>query len=114
MAWKERRRAIPFLAGALLPWLPVAWLWMQSPEQVRFGILDYNLRYRGIQWGTATVHNTGVYLAWIDSSHALLLLLLAGAWLVSEWREQARSELRLCALAEPGTDRAHLHRASHV
>ncbi len=94
-------KAAGFAAGVAAAFLPLLRLLMESPRQVFFGVIEYNFRYRGVQWENATSQNIGVMLSWIDSSHALLLGLLAIAGLVfirfhSECAATARAEFYLC------------------
>ncbi|MEP6539341.1 MAG: hypothetical protein ABJF23_28650 [Bryobacteraceae bacterium] len=91
-----------FAAGGVLAFLPLIRLLIESPRQVYFGVIEYNFRYRGVQWERATVHNIEVWLSWVDSSHALALGLLAITGLVyihfySGWQAAKRAEFYLCA-----------------
>jgi hypothetical protein len=57
--------------------------------------------HRGEEWEGATAHNAEVLLSWVDSSHALLLVVLATAGFVfvrfrSDWTRLQRSEAYLC------------------
>ncbi len=89
-----------FLAGALVPFLPVLWLFVQNPKAVWFGIFQYNGLYRTVDWPGATRHNLEVLTYWIDSSQALSLGLLgvAGIHFVvkSDWDRARRAEFYLC------------------
>ncbi|HEV2689998.1 MAG TPA: hypothetical protein VGV35_15670 [Bryobacteraceae bacterium] len=90
-----------FLAGALVPFLPVLWLLMKSPHQVFFNLFRYHLFYRRSDWEGATAHDLNVLTSWIDSGAALLLGLLAVTGLLfiakgSEWNRAQRSEFYLC------------------
>jgi 4-amino-4-deoxy-L-arabinose transferase-like glycosyltransferase len=90
-----------FLGAAAVPFLPVVALYLKSPRQVLFGVIEYNLFYRGVQWERATRHNFEVLISWIDSSQALLLGLLAAAGLLfvhfrSGWDRPERAEFYLC------------------
>ena len=90
-----------FVAGAIAAFAPLLRLLVQAPRNVIFGVLEYNLLHRGLNWEGATEHNVGVMLAWIDSSHALLLAVLAVAGLVfvrfrSDWTRAQRGEFYLC------------------
>jgi len=94
-------KAAAFVAGAAIAFLPLIRLLIESPRQVYFGVIEYNFRYRGVQWEHATVHNIEVMLSWIDSSHALLLGLLAITGLMyirfhSNWPPARRAEFYLC------------------
>jgi 4-amino-4-deoxy-L-arabinose transferase-like glycosyltransferase len=99
---KRWKRVAAFLAGALVPFLPTLWLFAQAPRQTWFNLFAYQLHYRGADWTDATQHDFEVFISWLDSGHALLLILLAvGGLLVvragTEWREGVRSEFYLCA-----------------
>ncbi len=91
-----------FLAGALIPFLPLLRLFVEGPRQVRFSIFDYNFFFRQVEWEGAIEHDVGVLISLIDSSQALLLGLLALAGLLylvrrSEWDRSRRAEFYLCA-----------------
>ena len=97
-------KATAFAAGVTVAFLPLLRLLIQSPRQVFFGVIEYNFRYRGVQWEKATGHNIDVTLSWIDSSHALLLGLLAATGLLyihfhgrfrTEWPAAKRAEFYL-------------------
>jgi len=90
-----------FVCAAALPFLPVVWLFTQGPHQVFFNLIEYQTRYRRMNWGNATQHDFEVLIAWIDSSQALLLGLLAAAGVLfiakrSEWDRVQRAEFYLC------------------
>jgi hypothetical protein len=88
-----------FIAGALLPFLPVLWLFLHGPRQVWFGIFEYNAIYRTVDWPGATRHNFEVLTYWIDSSQALTLGLLSAAGVLfiarSDWDRARRAEFYL-------------------
>ena len=89
-----------FVAGALVPFLPMLWLFTQSPQAVWFGIFEYNGLYRQVDWPGAIRHNAEVLTYWIDSSQALTLgsLAVVGVFFVlnSEWDRARRAEFYLC------------------
>jgi 4-amino-4-deoxy-L-arabinose transferase-like glycosyltransferase len=100
-AGRRRVKAAAFIVGAAVSFLPVLALYVQSPRNVVFGILQYNLLFRAVQWEGSWRQNFEVYFSWIDSSHALLLILLGAAGLFfvafrSDWERRVRSELYLC------------------
>jgi hypothetical protein len=74
-------KAVAFLVGAMVAWLPVLWLFLQSPRVVRFNIFDYHMRYREVDWSDAIPHDIDVLTSWLESSQALVLGLLAIAGL---------------------------------
>jgi len=100
-AGRRLSHVLAFGAGAIVPLLPLLWLFAEGPQQVVFNILTYHTRYRQVGLSEVGAHNVEVYSAWIDSGHALLLgglaaaaLLLAGpAESCRDWRRQ----LVLCA-----------------
>lgn len=94
-------KAAGFVAGVIAAFLPLIGLLIEAPRQVFFGVIEYNLRYRNLQWEAATSHNIEVMLSWVDSSHALLLGLLAATGLLyirfkSGWPAAKRAEFYLC------------------
>ncbi len=102
---REGRRwmkALAFAGGLLAASLPLLWLLSQSPGQVRFNVFDFHFFYRQVHWSNAIPHDVSVLFAWLDSSQALLLGLLATAGLLfvrfqSGWPRAQRSEAYLCA-----------------
>jgi hypothetical protein len=86
------RTLAAYAAGAVVAFSPVLWLIAHGPQQVWFGIVDYNLLYRMIDWPSANQQNLEVALSWIDSGHALLLLALAVAGIIAVHEP----EFRLC------------------
>jgi hypothetical protein len=94
-------KAAAFLAGGVIAVSPLLWLFVQSPHQVLFNVIKFHLYYRQVEWSGAIQHDVGVWGAWLDSSQALLTLLLAAAGLSfvyfkSEWDRALRWELYLC------------------
>ncbi len=90
-----------FVAGSVIPFVPVLYLFSIGPRQVIFGIFDYQFQYRDVRWSDAMEHNIGVFTSWIDSSQAFLLLLLSVTSLVlvgyqSGWSRRQRAEFYLC------------------
>ena len=74
-------KAVTFMLGAALAWLPMLWLFLRSPRVVRFNIFDYHMRYREVDWSDAIPHDIDVLTSWLESSQALVLGLLAIAGL---------------------------------
>jgi hypothetical protein len=100
-------RFAAFTAGAAVPFLPVFWLFLKGPFQVRFGIIDFHLFYRQVDWTDSLRHNLELMTSWIDSSHALFLGLLAVAGFLyiargSHWERERRAEFYLCGWMAAG------------
>lgn len=90
-----------FLAGSAIAFQPLLWLFLEGPRQVIFNIVQYHLLYRQVGWPGAIRHDLELQAAWIDSSQALLLGLLAAAGLLfivfrSECDRPRRAEFYLC------------------
>jgi hypothetical protein len=106
-----------FLAGAAIPFAPVVRLFIEAPQQVFFNVVQYQALYRRANWPGATLHDLGVMTAWLSSTQALSvgLLALAGIWRVLQepaWGPEFRLPvwlslgLGLCiALAHPTFER---------
>ncbi len=94
------RKLGAFVGGALVALSPVLWLFAQNPKQVWFGIVDYNLKYRLVDWPPpdANRQNLEVAMAWIGSGPALVLILLG----IAGFRATRRAELRLCGWLAAG------------
>ncbi len=111
MVWQRTERRIAagavFLSGSAVAFAPVLRLLALSPRNVLFNVFEYHLFYRGLHWEDATAHNIEIMLSWVDSSHALVLVLLAIAGFVfvrssNEWNQRQRAELQLCLMAAAG------------
>lgn len=90
-----------FLAGGAIPFLPLFWLFALSPGMVFFEAVKYHLLYRRVDWDGTTAQNLDVISAWLESSQALLLGLLAVIGYVyiaadSGWDRTRRAEFYLC------------------
>jgi hypothetical protein len=93
-------RVAAFILGSAVPFLPVLWLYFHGPFQVRFGIIDFHLFYRKVEWDGSLRHNLELMASWIDSGHALFLGLLAVAGVLyiargSGWVRERRAEFYL-------------------
>ena len=93
---------VAFIAGSVVPFLPVLWLFLQSPHVVWFNIAGYQLSGRRAKWEGATGHDLDTLTSWVDSGPALLLGLLAIAGLLfvthkTNWPRALRSEFYLSA-----------------
>jgi hypothetical protein len=83
-----------FIAGAIVPFIPVLVLLVQAPGPTFFDLVKYHMLYRREGWSSQSHHDFDVLTSWINSGQALLLLVLAA--LGAAWSPR-RSELRLCA-----------------
>jgi hypothetical protein len=97
--WKK---CVAFLAGAIIPLLPLMWLFTQSPRQTFFNLVEYHFFYRVETTGNPWRWNLREMVEWFASYQGLLLVPLAfiGIWLVSKRNEfdaQRKSEFYLCA-----------------
>jgi hypothetical protein len=94
------RKSAAFLTGGVVPLLPLIWMFAEAPRQVIFNLFEYHLFYRRVEWEGATSHDLEVLTSWNDSSHGLILALLALAGLVFTIKNQPdrrwRGELYLC------------------
>jgi hypothetical protein len=81
---KRLSRALPFLGGFAIAWLPLAWLFIQSPGRFIFDVFRYHMFYRRSGWPGATRHDLEMFTSWIDSPEALILGILtaAGLWFI--------------------------------
>jgi hypothetical protein len=94
--------ALSFGIGVTTAFVPLLILFFKAPSVVLFDVVQYNLLYREVHWPGVTQQNIGVFLSWIDSSHALLLALLSLAGLAfikrsAGWEQRLRRDLYLCA-----------------
>jgi hypothetical protein len=95
------RKLAGFLAGALIPLIPIFRLFAQGPRQTFFNIIQYQAIYRRVNWNGATTHDIDVLSAWLVSSQSLLMGLLgiAGSvyiWKRAHWERERRAEFLLC------------------
>ena len=94
------KRILAFVAGGLIPFLPLLRLFLQSPKIVFFGAVKYHLFYRTVDWSDSTKQNADVAFGWMESPHAMVMLLLVLLALVFLARNDVpltlRRELRLC------------------
>jgi len=94
-------RTAVFLVGAAIPFVQVVWLFVQAPRLVFFNIIQYQAFYRRVNWGPATQQDLEVALSWVDSTTALVIVVLMAASLVfiakkSCWSASQRSQFYLC------------------
>lgn len=88
-----------FAGGAVVAWLPIAWLYRQAPAQTIFNIVLYQLKYRH-KWNGAVRQDIGALSSWVNSAQGLSLALLAaaGLWFLirqSDWPRERRQEIYL-------------------
>ena len=95
-------KAAAFIVGFAIPSIPLLRLLIESPHNVFFGFVQYQLLYRKVEWDGASLHNLGEILSWGDSSQAVLLVLLAAAAIFyvrrSNTPRSVKAELWLCAI----------------
>ncbi len=94
-------KSTAFVFAAVIPWLPVFWLFAQGPHQALFNAIEYQAVYRRVGWGDAMRQDLQVLISWVDSSQALLLGVFAAAGLFfiadrNQWDRTRRAEFRLC------------------
>jgi len=98
---KNVRALAAFLAAAILPFLPMLWLLIESPRRAWFNIAGFQLLYRRIEWSNWLTHDVGVDSAWASCPQALLLIgfAIAGLLLIrhSTYSAQLKAELYLAA-----------------
>jgi hypothetical protein len=106
-AGNRAAKALVFIAGFAIPSVPLLRLFIESPHNVFFGVVQYQLLYRKVEWEGAAMHNIGEILSWSDSSQAVLLVLLAAAGMIYACHSDVRrddapralkTEYWLCAL----------------
>jgi hypothetical protein len=89
-----------FAMAAAIPFLPVARLFMEGPNQTWFNVFQYQLAYRHAVWGNTFGHDLAQMTTWLDSTQAFVLFLLAISswWFIRgpECDARLRSELYLC------------------
>jgi hypothetical protein len=90
-----------FAAGAVVPFLPVFWLFARGPWVVWFNLAQYHLQFRAIYWPDPLPHDLETLTAWIVDPQSLLAGLLAifGAIFIatrSRWSRERRAEFFLC------------------
>jgi hypothetical protein len=96
----RRAKSAAFLAGGAIPFLPLLRLFVLGPSQTWFNIFQYQAAYRHANWGNTAGHDLVEMSAWLNSTQALTLFLLAGAalWFLRrpECGPALRSEFYLC------------------
>jgi uncharacterized membrane protein len=105
IAWQSKaedrlRKILGFLAGAAIPFVPLAWFFVEAPDKVWFDVFKWHLVYRRVNWPEATQWDLDVTTSWLDSSHGFLLAILAVIGLIylakhDEWDSRERAEFYL-------------------
>ncbi len=94
------KRILAFIAGGLIPFMPLLWLFLKSPKVVFFGAVKFHLFYRTVDWSESGKQNIDVALGWLESPHAMVMGLLVLLALIFLARNQIpialRRELGLC------------------
>lgn len=101
-----------FSAGALAALSPIAYLFAKAPRQAWFNLVQYQLKYRRVDWPGAGVHDVDVLTAWTNRTQHLILILLTLA-AVALLRRMAKHDRDTAAVppetsssrAAPGWDR---------
>jgi hypothetical protein len=99
-AGERLRKVAAFVIGGGIPLLPLVWFFAQAPGNVVFDVFKWHLYYRHVNWAGEMEWNISEITAWVDSSHGLLLALLAAIGLhhiatSQEWDHGRRSEFYL-------------------
>ena len=96
------RNITAFVAGALIPFTPVFWLFAKSPRVVFFNVVQYQAMFRRVNWPGATAHDVDVLSAWLIDGQTLVLglLVLYAIYFLrknTSWPSLTRSHLWLAA-----------------
>jgi len=81
-------KSAAYLAGCLVPFLPVVWLFLKGPKQTLFNVLQYQTIFRRTNWGDANEHDMDVLSSWLTAPQTLFLMLLFAAALIFLYRER--------------------------
>lgn len=96
----RRKRILAFIAGGLIPFLPLLRLFLQSPKVVFFGAVKFHLFYRTVEWSESGKQNIDIAFGWSESPHSMVMALLVLLALVFMARHEIpmalRRELHLC------------------
>jgi hypothetical protein len=94
------KRILAFIAGGLIPFLPLLRLFLMSPKVVFFGAVKFHLFYRTVDWAESGKQNADIAFGWVESPHAMVMALLVLLGLVFMARNEIpmafRRELHLC------------------
>jgi Dolichyl-phosphate-mannose-protein mannosyltransferase len=96
------RSAAAFLIGAAIPFVPVAILFAEGPQQTWFNVIQYQALYRRANWESIGTHDTEVFFGVLESPAPIVLILLALAGFVyalkdDRWDQSRRREMWCCA-----------------
>jgi hypothetical protein len=94
-------KMLAFAAGSVVAFLPLLWLYLQSPAVVLFNVFQFNMRYRWVNWDDPFAQNVEAITAVLLSSQATVLgiLALAGLFFIvrsSGSERSIRAEFYLC------------------
>ena len=100
-AGRRAAQFVVFCLGYAAAFVPLLWLFLKSPHQVFFDVVEYYALYRRVGWPGAIRHDLELMVSWIDSAQGLILILLAAAGLLfihyrSQWERRSRAEFYLC------------------
>jgi hypothetical protein len=87
-------KAAACVAAGAVPFAPVVRWFLEGPSQTWFNIFKYHAVYRHSSWGGTVGHDLGEMSGWLDSTQALVLLLLAAAALWFLRRPDCDPDLR--------------------
>lgn len=96
------RKGTAFVGGAVIPFLPLAWLFVQAPRQTFFNLVGYHLYYRVQTGGSMLRWNLREIIEWFVTYQGWLLVALAATGLWFTVRRHAvdarrKAEFYLCA-----------------
>ncbi len=101
-AGSRLRKFVAYCLVAVIPFTPEIVLFIRSPRQTLFNVVQYQALFRRVNWGDVGAHDFTTFLDWTVSSQTLLLGLLGLIGLVflvrkSNWETKLRHELYLAA-----------------
>jgi hypothetical protein len=96
------KNAAAFIGAALIPCMPLLWLFARAPRVVFFNVVQYQAIFRRVNWPGATTHDIDVLSAWLADVQTMLLLalFLYGLYFIcrrSAWPSSARLPFYLAA-----------------
>ncbi len=90
---KRWRQAAAYTAGALVGLSPALFSYLQSGQRFVFGVVDFQLHYRQVDWDGWFLHDLDTVMGFVDSTQAAILIGLAVAGFLAARR---RPEVQLC------------------